>query len=114
MGLVSPSRARGGGRRYSEADVERLREVQRLSSSEGVSLEGIRRILELTRANDDLAARLEELTGEVERLRRRVEARERVLAAGRSGAVEPVAPGRRPGRRPSAGELVLWRPGRQG
>lgn len=57
MGLVSPSRARGGGRRYSEADVERLREVQRLSSSEGVSLEGIRRILELTRANENLEAR---------------------------------------------------------
>ena len=57
MGLVSPSRTRGGGRRYSEADVERLREVQRLSSSEGVSLEGIRRILELTRANENLEAR---------------------------------------------------------
>ena len=110
MGLVSPSRARGGGRRYSEADVERLREVQRLSSSEGVSLEGIRRILELTRANENLEARLAELDAEVQRLRRRVEARERVFAAGRSGAVEPVAPG----RRPSAGELVLWRPGRQG
>ncbi|WP_404374128.1 heat shock protein transcriptional repressor HspR [Kytococcus sedentarius] len=114
MGLVSPSRARGGGRRYSEADVERLREVQRLSSSEGVSLEGIRRILELTRSNEEMEARLAELDAEVQRLRTVLEAGQRVFAAGRSGTVEPVAPGRRPGRRPSAGELVLWRPGRQG
>ena len=47
LGLVSPSRTRGGGRRYSARDVTRLREVQRLSQDEGVSLAGIQRILDL-------------------------------------------------------------------
>ena len=40
LGLVSPSRTRGGGRRYSARDVTLLREVQRLSQDEGVSLAG--------------------------------------------------------------------------
>ena len=110
MGLVSPSRARGGGRRYSEADVERLREVQRLSSSEGVSLEGIRRILELTRANEEMEARLAELDAEVQRLRTVLEAGQRVFAAGRRGGAEAVRQGQRPTRPASSGELVLWRP----
>ena len=47
LGLVSPSRTRGGGRRYSARDIATLREVQRLSQEEGVSLAGIQRILEL-------------------------------------------------------------------
>lgn len=110
MGLVSPSRARGGGRRYSEADVERLREVQRLSSSEGASLEGIRRILDLTRANENLEACLAELHAEVQRLRTELEAGQRVFAASRHGDAEAVRPGRRPTRPASAGELALWRP----
>ena len=46
LGLVSPARASGHGRRYSRRDVERLRRVQALSQ-EGVNLEGIRRILDL-------------------------------------------------------------------
>ena len=110
MGLVSPSRARGGGRRYSEADVERLREVQRLSSSEGVSLEGIRRILELTRANEKMEARLAELDAEVQRLRTVLEAGQRVFAAGRRGGAEAVRQGQRPARSSAGRELTLWRP----
>src|ERR1700761_1790474 len=51
MGLVSPGRSTGRGRRYSMGDVLALREVQRLSQNEGVNLSGIKRILEL---NDDL------------------------------------------------------------
>ena len=84
--------------------------MQRLSSSEGVSLEGIRRILELTRANENLEARLAELDAEVQRLRTVLEAGQRVFAAGRRGDAEAVRPGRRPARPSSMGELVLWRP----
>ena len=40
LGLVTPSRTRGGGRRYSTRDVALLREVQRLSQEEGISLAG--------------------------------------------------------------------------
>ncbi|QBI52084.1 heat shock protein transcriptional repressor HspR [Streptomonospora litoralis] len=47
LGLVSPGRASGRGRRYSMRDIRTLREVQRLSQEEGINLAGIKRILEL-------------------------------------------------------------------
>ncbi|MDK6301657.1 helix-turn-helix transcriptional regulator [Corynebacterium sp. UMB9976] len=47
MGLVTPQRTRGGGRRYSRDDIAQLLEIQRLSHEEGVNLAGIQRIIEL-------------------------------------------------------------------
>src|ERR671933_2966222 len=47
LGLVTPGRTAGRGRRYSERDVALLREVQRLSQDEGINLAGIKRIIEL-------------------------------------------------------------------
>ncbi|WP_396937435.1 heat shock protein transcriptional repressor HspR [Mycolicibacterium sp.] len=68
LGLVTPQRSSGGGRRYSERDVDLLREVQRLSQDEGVNLAGIKRIIELTNQVDALRARVSELTQQVEQL----------------------------------------------
>ena len=61
LGLVSPDRSGGGGRRYSLRDIEQLREVQRLSQDDGVNLAGIKRIIELENAVDALSARLRDL-----------------------------------------------------
>ena len=58
LGLVSPQRSSGGGRRYSQHDVDLLREVQRLSQDEGVNLAGIKRIIELTNQVEALQSRL--------------------------------------------------------
>jgi MerR family transcriptional regulator/heat shock protein HspR len=69
LGLVSPQRSSGGGRRYSERDVDLLREVQRLSQDEGVNLAGIKRIIELTNQVEALRSRLSEMADEVDRLR---------------------------------------------
>ena len=69
LGLVSPERSAGGGRRYSERDVELLREIQRLSQDEGVNLAGIKRIIELTNQVEALRARIEEMARELETLR---------------------------------------------
>jgi MerR family transcriptional regulator/heat shock protein HspR len=69
LGLVSPRRTSGGGRRYSEHDVDLLREVQRLSQDEGVNLAGIKRIIELTNQVEALQSRLKELTEELATLR---------------------------------------------
>ncbi|MFI5781074.1 heat shock protein transcriptional repressor HspR [Nocardia sp. NPDC051570] len=69
LGLVTPQRTSGGGRRYSTRDVELLREVQRLSQDEGVNLAGIKRIIELTNQVEELQQRVRDLTSEVERLR---------------------------------------------
>ena len=48
LGLVVPRRTRGRGRRYSDHDIDKLREVQSLSQEEGIKHAGIKRILELT------------------------------------------------------------------
>jgi MerR family transcriptional regulator, heat shock protein HspR len=69
LGLVTPSRTSGGGRRYSEHDVDLLREVQRLSQDEGVNLAGIKRIIELTNQVEALQARLKEMAEELVALR---------------------------------------------
>jgi MerR family transcriptional regulator/heat shock protein HspR len=68
LGLVRPRRSSGGGRRYSERDVDLLREVQRLSQDEGVNLAGIKRIIELTNQVEALQLRIRELADEVDRL----------------------------------------------
>src|SRR5258708_34416946 len=47
LGLVSPGRSAGRGRRYSLRDIIILREVQRLSQEDGVTLSGIKRVIEL-------------------------------------------------------------------
>ncbi|MFC4554555.1 heat shock protein transcriptional repressor HspR [Georgenia faecalis] len=104
LGLVSPKRTRGRGRRYSVHDIDLLREVQRLSQEEGINLAGIKRILDLQRDLD--AARQEN-----ERLQRRVAAEHRVFAAGPGGEVSELRRGRRPERR-EVGALVVWRPER--
>ena len=69
LGLVSPQRTSGGGRRYSQRDVELLRQVQRLSQDEGVNLAGIKRIIELTNQVEALQSRLQEMAVEIEALR---------------------------------------------
>jgi MerR family transcriptional regulator/heat shock protein HspR len=69
LGLVSPRRTTGGGRRYSEHDVDLLREVQRLSQDEGVNLAGIKRIIELTNQVEALQSRLQEMAEELMMLR---------------------------------------------
>jgi MerR family transcriptional regulator/heat shock protein HspR len=69
LGLVSPDRSSGGGRRYSQHDVDLLREVQRLSQDEGVNLAGIKRIIELTNQVEALQSRMKEMAAEIEMLR---------------------------------------------
>ena len=110
LGLVSPSRTRGGGRRYSARDVTLLREVQRLSQDEGVSLAGIQRILDLENQVQALRTRLTEMRDEVDALKSLLGEGSRVFAAGRAGEVVVVRAGQRPNRSviPSRA-LVVWR-----
>jgi MerR family transcriptional regulator/heat shock protein HspR len=60
-GLLDPIRTRGGGRRFSEEDLERLHHIQDLTSA-GLNLEGVRRVMELE-------ARVERLEQELTRAR---------------------------------------------
>lgn len=93
LGLVTPQRTTGGGRRYSARDVEVLREIQRLSQEEGVNLAGIKRIIDLENQVDALQQRIRELQSEVDS-----------GSARRSGELVPV---------PRTSALVVWQPRRK-
>lgn len=60
IGLVSPGRTGGGGRRYSLNDIEALRVVAELTAA-GIGLEGVRRIIDLENQVLALRARNAEL-----------------------------------------------------
>ena len=100
IGLVTPGRSGGGGRRYSARDVARLREVQRLSQEEGVNLAGIKRVIELENHVEALRARLAEVDEEL------VQAKA-ALASAHDTAVASL---RRDLVPLSQGALVVWRP----
>ena len=70
LGLVSPGRTPGGGRRYSRRDVEMLREVVRLSQL-GLGLEGVRQVLDLEDHVTALRHRVRELEAELTSFRER-------------------------------------------
>ncbi|WP_017585926.1 heat shock protein transcriptional repressor HspR [Nocardiopsis ganjiahuensis] len=77
LGIVSPGRTSGRGRRYSMRDVRTLREVQRLSQEEGINLAGIKRILELQHEVEQLREQVFHLANELEAARRAVSRRGR-------------------------------------
>ncbi|TFD31011.1 heat shock protein transcriptional repressor HspR [Cryobacterium cryoconiti] len=105
LGLVSPDRTPGRSRRYSMRDVAKLREIAELGA-EGVSLEGIRRILGLEDHVRTLESRLRELESALadELLNR---PGRRVFAAGPAGEVISMRAGTRTRR---STQIVIWRP----
>jgi len=105
LGLVSPGRTSGRGRRYSARDILRLREVARLSQEEGVNLAGIKRILDLERTADTLRERVAQLEAELNY----------VLAALREKQSEATSPTYRRINLPAVYEpppstVVVWHP----
>ncbi|MBK4144048.1 MerR family transcriptional regulator [Corynebacterium macginleyi] len=115
MGLVSPARTRGGGRRYSDRDIELLRKIQALSQDDGVNLAGIKSIIELTEERDQLEAERDALAEEVRVLRDQLAAGQRVGVQNPHTQVQnphtqvqnPHAQGSQaPGRSQRSGELV--------
>ncbi|QEU12187.1 heat shock protein transcriptional repressor HspR [Dermabacter vaginalis] len=106
LGIVSPQRTSGRGRRYSAWNIAQLRQVQALSQEEGINLAGIKRILELQNEVERLRAKLDEVTEERDEQRRRDS---RIFATSQTGEVEAMRRGQRPRRR-QAGALVVWRP----
>ena len=102
LGLVTPDRAGGGGRRYSARDVALLREVQRLSQEDGVNLAGIKRIIELEHHVVALQERVQELLSELDAAR----------SAVASAQADAVASLRRDLVPLRDNPLVVWRPKR--
>ena len=100
LGLITPGRTGGGGRRYSHRDLELLRSIADLTSA-GIGIAGVRRILELEHQVAALRARNDELTAE--------------LAAARQVLPSPPAPPAPPSRLPALRPpdppqaIVVWR-----
>ena len=100
LGLVSPGRTPGRGRRYSARDIEQLRQVQRLSQDEGINLAGVKRILELESHVDALRARISEMQQEIEALHAEMLRRERQVHSSYRRDLVPL----------DRGAMVVWRP----
>jgi MerR family transcriptional regulator/heat shock protein HspR len=80
-GLITPQRSAGKTRLYSQADVERLRRIQELTSELGMNLAGVERVFELEDELEKMRARMDrlqqkatelevEMAKEIERVRR--------------------------------------------
>lgn len=102
LGLVSPGRAAGGGRRYSARDIALLREVQRLSQIEGINLAGVKRIIELEQLVDKLHARIEALSAELDAAHVAAEQAAAVVHASYRRDLVPISQEQQ--------ALVVWRP----
>ena len=88
-GLIEPQRTEGRSRRYSDRDIELLQHIQELTN-EGVSLAGVRRVLELE-------AELEAALAEARAAPGAAGARRPPGHRGRGARPPPVPPGPRPG-----------------
>ena len=91
LGLVVPQRTKGGGRRYSPRDVQKLRLIQHLSQTEGINLNGIKRIVSLNDEIDALRSRVDDLTELLSEVLSAAEnsAKPRVFTATSTGAGHP-------------------------
>jgi len=108
LGLISPGRTGGGGRRYSARDIDLLREIAQLTAS-GIGIEGVRRILDLENRVLALQLRNAELTTELEATR---EALRQRLGRRSGDQPPPPPPGKLPVLRDSLpGHVVVWRRG---
>ena len=105
MGLVSPDRTAGRGRRYSARDIDLLRQVQRLSQDEGINLAGIKRILELENHVTALRARIVEMQAQLEGVAAEVARREQQVHASYRRDLVPIDP---------SGPMVIWRGNKRG
>jgi MerR family transcriptional regulator/heat shock protein HspR len=110
IGLVSPGRSPGGGRRYSARDITLLQEVQRLSQDDGINLAGVKRIIDLENQVDALRAKLAELAAELDQAHAELA---QAHAAAEQAAAAVHASYRRelvPVRPHDQASLVIWRP----
>jgi MerR family transcriptional regulator/heat shock protein HspR len=73
-GLIDPFRTPGGTRRYSREDIERLQLIQELTS-QGLNLEGVRRVLALQEENRVLKRKLDKLRDKMDDMEEEMEQR---------------------------------------
>ena len=101
LGLITPGRTGGGGRRYSAHDIDLLRHIAALTAT-GIGIEGVRRIMDLENQVDALRTRVRELAAELDLARQAVATR--LTSASTPTSRVPAL------RAPEAAQsLVVWR-----
>jgi len=73
IGILMPSRSRGNIRLYSESDIVYIRQLKKLMDELGVNMAGVEVIMRMAERMSSLQKRIEELEGELERLRKNPE-----------------------------------------
>jgi MerR family transcriptional regulator/heat shock protein HspR len=86
-GLVRPQRTQGNTRRYSDRDIELLRQIQDLTQDRGINLAGVKMVIEMQAELEALRRRTEELE---EQLRSSRRAAQKAQARREAGAASIV------------------------
>ena len=89
-GLLNPERTTGNTRRYSAADIERLRRIQDLTQGEGINLAGVKLVLDLEKQLDKLRGELNRMADRLEKAEADVAHRMRDMAR-EAGAILPAS-----------------------
>jgi MerR family transcriptional regulator/heat shock protein HspR len=79
-GLIEPKRSPKGTRLYSQADVERLRRIQEMTTEWGMNLAGVEKVFELELQLERMQRKVEQMERRSEQLREEIEAREAEIA----------------------------------
>jgi len=79
-GLIEPKRSPKGTRLYSQADVERLRKIQEMTTELGLNLAGVERVLELEDKLERLQRKVDALEHRSQALQEEIAAREAEIA----------------------------------
>jgi MerR family transcriptional regulator/heat shock protein HspR len=69
VGLIQPYRSRGNIRYYSEADIERLRQIKALMSDLGINLAGVEVVMRMAEKIAEMQQRIKEMESEIEKVK---------------------------------------------
>jgi MerR family transcriptional regulator, heat shock protein HspR len=92
-GLIEPKRSPGGTRLYSQADVDRLRRIQEMTTELGMNLAGVERVFELEDKLGRLQSKVAALEGRAKALQGEIARLEEVRRSMRADIVRYEEPG---------------------
>jgi MerR family transcriptional regulator, heat shock protein HspR len=92
-GLIEPKRSPGGTRLYSQADVDRLRRIQEMTTELGMNLAGVERVFELEDKLGRLQSKVAALEGRAKALQAEIARLEEVRRSMRADIVRYEEPG---------------------
>jgi MerR family transcriptional regulator, heat shock protein HspR len=92
-GLIEPKRSPKGTRLYSQADVERLRRIQEMTTEWGMNLAGVERVMALEDKLERMQAKVDQMERRASQLQEEIERLEEIKRSVRAEIVRYEAPG---------------------